>query len=176
MSDLIREVCSYSGPPSAIGRRPPPRTTVKTADKADGDQPSTEGFLASSRQEVAEALTTAGFLGFNVARCQALRRFAQSTAAGGTSDVDVTINSVRAALSKHGFCSPTSSGTEKIEMFVEPNEQPTRERDTAMNSPAAVEAARQVAAQTASQIQEQPQTAEGTQAHLSGDVAVKLLT
>ena len=176
MSNLITEIGLCSGPPAGLARQPPARTKTQTAGAVGENPPLTEGFLAMSRQDVAEALTTAGFLGFNVARREALRRFAQSAAEGGTSDVDVTINYVRAALSEHGFCSLTSSGTEKIQVFVEPNNQQTGGPATAIDPAAIVEAAGHVAAQAASQIQEQPQTAQEAQAHVSADVAVKLLT
>jgi ketosteroid isomerase-like protein len=158
-----------------MARQQPAETRVRTADKAVRNQPSAEGPLALSRQQVAQALSAAGFLGLNGPRCKTQRQFTQGAAKDSTSDVNLTINFVRAALNKHGFCSLASSGAEEMEVFVEPNEQQTGESDAAKDWAATVEATKQLAARTARQIRKDEQTAEGTQAHVSGDVAVKLL-
>jgi hypothetical protein len=177
MNDLIGEVSAhtYGDPPLVLRRQPAARTRVRTADEAGNRRSSTEGALALSQQAVEQALSADGFLGFNIARCDSLRIFSQATAAGDSSDVNTTIDYIRDALREHGYCSLTSSGTEKMKVFVEPNEQQTGDPAMEIDSAVFVETARQITAQTASQIQEQPETASQTQARVPGGVAVKLL-
>ncbi len=174
MSDVIGEVGSYADLPTRADRREE-RTEKKPRDKAGDDKASQDEPLAMARQRVADALIADGFLGFNVARCDSLRRFVQTTQTSVASDVNETIDYVRAILSEHGYYGLTSSGQEKMDVFVEPDMPGLRgPMDVAIHAPM-IQAAEETAKETGSQIQTQPETAEETQANVSSDAALKLL-
>ncbi len=175
MDGWIGEVGLHTGPLWVVHRQRLPRTTGKAADKSGS--PSTDGSMALSRKWVAERLTADGFFGFNISQCESLRLFAQAEAGSesGSKDASSVVDCVRDALREHGYYCPTSSGTEKIAVFLEPTEQPTSEPAAEIDSSTFLETAQEIAAQTAGQIQAQPDLASEAQARVFGGVAVKLL-
>jgi hypothetical protein len=175
MSALIGGIGLYSGPPLVIRRQPAARTREKTTDEGGKRRSATEGALVRSQQWLKQALTVDGFFGFNIGQCESLRRFAQATATPDTSAVSSTIDYVLAALREHGYCNPTSSGTERMKVFVEPNEEQTGEPTVEIDTAAFLGAVQQITTQTADLIREQPETASDAQARVPGGAAVKLL-
>ena len=175
MNDSIGEVSLYTRPLAGLRRPWPSRSKGKAADKSGS--PSAEGPMALSRKWVKERLTTDGFFGFNISQCESLHLFAQAGAGGESASKDVSsvVDCVRDALRAHGYYCPTSSGTEKITVFIEPTEQPTSELVDEIDSSAFLQTAQEIAAQTAGQIEEQPDLATEAQARVFSGVAVKLL-
>jgi hypothetical protein len=175
MSDLIRDIGSRGSVLANAYRQQSSWTTGKATDEVKSDHPAADGPLSISREAVKQALAGSGFLGSNVAHGGCLRGFGSAAGEGGSPDVSATINYVRAALIEHGFYDRTCSDTDAMRIFMVSEEQQTDETAAATNSSTGLEAARNVTAQAASQIHEQPRTAEEAQAHVFGGDAVTLL-
>ncbi len=175
MSAAIEGIGLCNGPPLALRRQPAARTRERITDEGGKRRSLTEGALTLSQQSLERLLTADGFLGFNIGQCESLRRYAQAAAQNSATDSNATIDYVRDALRKHGFYGLTSSGTENMQVFVEPYEEQTSETSVEIDTGAFLETVQQITTQTADLIQAQPETASDTQARVPGGAAVRLL-